>query len=30
MKEISEAAHDIGSYWYSAWLNAGRPELPGR
>ncbi len=28
MKEISEAAHDIGSYWYSAWLNAGRPELP--
>lgn len=30
MKEISEAAHDVGSYWYSAWLNAGRPELPGR
>jgi hypothetical protein len=30
MKEISEAAHDIGSYWYSAWLNADRPELPGR
>jgi hypothetical protein len=29
MKEISEAAHDIGSYWYAAWLNAGRPELPG-
>jgi len=28
MKEISEAAHDIGSYWYTAWLNAGRPELP--
>lgn len=28
MKEISEAAHDIGSYWYSAWLNAGSPELP--
>ena len=28
MKEISESAHDIGSYWYSAWLNAGRPELP--
>jgi hypothetical protein len=30
MKEISEAAHDIGSYWYTAWLNAGRPELPAR
>lgn len=29
MKEISQAAHDIGSYWYTAWLNAGRPELPG-
>ncbi|HEX5413506.1 MAG TPA: hypothetical protein VFZ27_16760 [Terriglobia bacterium] len=29
MKEISEAAHDIGSYWFSAWLNAGRPDLPG-
>lgn len=29
MKEISEAAHDAGSYWYSAWLNAGSPELPG-
>jgi|YelNatPaOPRAMG01_1025707.scaffolds.fasta_scaffold10268_9 hypothetical protein len=28
MKEISEAAHDIGSYWYSTWINAGRPELP--
>ncbi|MCL5006422.1 MAG: hypothetical protein M1404_07780 [Acidobacteria bacterium] len=28
MREISEAAHDIGSYWYTAWLNAGRPELP--
>ena len=30
MKEISEAAHDIGSYWYSAWLNAGHPELPAQ
>jgi len=28
MREISEAAHDVGSYWYTAWLNAGRPELP--
>ncbi len=30
MQEISQAAHDTGSYWYSAWLNAGRPEPPGR
>ena len=28
MKEISTAAHDIGSYWYTSWVNAGRPELP--
>ena len=28
MREISEAAHDVGSYWYTAWLNAGRPALP--
>ncbi len=30
MREISSAAHDIGSYWYTAWLNAGRPPLPGQ
>ena len=28
MREISQAGHDVGSYWYTAWLNAGRPELP--
>jgi len=28
MREISEAAHDVGSYWYTAWLNAGRPATP--
>jgi hypothetical protein len=28
MREISSAAHDIGSYWYTAWVNAGQPELP--
>lgn len=30
MQQINEAAHDAGSYWYTAWLNAGRPALPGR
>jgi hypothetical protein len=30
MKAINEAAHDAGSYWYTAWLNAGKPALPGR
>jgi len=29
-RAISEAAHDTGSYWYTAWLNAGRPSPPGR
>jgi len=30
MQQINAAAHDAGSYWYTAWLNAGRPALPGR
>ncbi len=30
MQQINVAAHDIGSYWYTSWLNAGRPSLPGR
>jgi hypothetical protein len=30
VREINEAAHDAGSYWYTAWLNAGRPQLPAR
>lgn len=30
MRELNAAAHDSGSYWYTAWLNAGRPELPRR
>ena len=30
MRAINEAAHDAGSYWYTAWLNAGKPGLPGR
>jgi len=30
MKKINDAAHDIGSYWYTAWVNAGRPDLPGK
>lgn len=29
MREINVAAQDAGSYWYTAWLNAGRPQLPG-
>lgn len=30
MREINAAARDAGSYWYTAWLNAGRPALPAR
>lgn len=30
MRELNGAAHDIGSYWYTAWLNAGQPALPKR
>jgi hypothetical protein len=28
MREISRAAQDVASYWYTAWLNAGQPALP--
>ena len=28
-RELNNAAHDTGSYWYTAWLYAGKPELPG-
>lgn len=28
MRELSEAAEDTGSYLYTAWVNASRPELP--
>lgn len=28
MRELNRAAEDAGSYWYTAWLNAGQPELP--
>lgn len=30
VKQINDASHDMGSYWYTAWLNAGRPALPSR
>jgi len=29
-RQIGTAAHEVGSYWYTAWLNAGRPPLPDR
>ncbi|MGD0128141.1 MAG: hypothetical protein ABSF46_22490 [Terriglobia bacterium] len=30
MRAINDSAHDAGSYWYTAWLNAGKPSLPAR
>jgi hypothetical protein len=27
-REISEAIENVGSYWYTAWVNAGKPPLP--
>jgi hypothetical protein len=28
VRQLSDAATDIGSYWLTAWINAGRPTLP--
>ncbi|MGH9680470.1 MAG: hypothetical protein ACRD4Y_11025, partial [Candidatus Acidiferrales bacterium] len=28
IRQLSDAATDVGSYWLSAWINAGRPPLP--
>lgn len=27
-REISEAIENVGSYWYTAWVNAGKPAVP--
>jgi hypothetical protein len=28
IRQLSEAATDVGSFWLTAWTNAGRPVLP--
>ncbi|HXM94239.1 MAG TPA: hypothetical protein VOA64_08305 [Candidatus Dormibacteraeota bacterium] len=28
IRQLSSAATDVGSYWLTAWVNAGRPQLP--
>ena len=28
VRQFSDAATDVGSYWMTAWINAGRPQLP--
>lgn len=30
VREFSDAATDVGSYWMTAWINAGRPQLPSQ
>ncbi|HTZ99812.1 MAG TPA: hypothetical protein VMB02_05740 [Candidatus Aquilonibacter sp.] len=28
IRQFSDASTDVGSYWMTAWINAGRPPLP--
>ena len=28
IRQLSDAAADVGSYWLTSWINAGRPGLP--
>jgi hypothetical protein len=28
LRQLSDAATDVGSFWLTAWENAGRPQLP--
>jgi hypothetical protein len=28
VRQLSNASQSVGSYWYTAWVNAGRPPLP--
>jgi hypothetical protein len=30
IRQLSEAATQVGSYWFTAWKNADRPQLPPR
>jgi hypothetical protein len=30
VRQLSDASTDIGSYWMTAWINAGRPQPPPR
>jgi len=28
IRQLTDASTDVGSYWMTAWINAGRPQLP--
>jgi hypothetical protein len=30
IRQFSDAATDVGSFWMTAWINAGRPQLPSQ
>jgi len=30
VRQISDASTDVASYWMTAWVNAGKPQLPAR
>ncbi len=30
IRQLTDAATDVGSYWLTAWINAGRPQLPAQ
>lgn len=30
VRQLSDASTDLGSYWMTAWINAGRPPLPAQ
>jgi hypothetical protein len=30
VRQLSDASTDVGSYWMTSWINAGRPQLPSQ
>jgi hypothetical protein len=28
IRQLTSASQNVGAYWYTAWVNAGRPALP--
>ena len=30
IRQLGDSASDVGSYWMTAWINAGRPQLPSQ
>lgn len=30
VRQLSDASTDVGSYWMTTWINAGRPRLPSQ